>query len=287
MSQLSVGVDVGGTKTLIGVVDAYSGAVHSFVRIPTEVTEGGAAFADRLVEQLQGLRQKFSTGFLGLAIPELITLEHQVASQYLWDWEALNLTARLGSVVFESDVVAAARAEARFGPYAGQTFLYVSVGTGLSSCLVVNGQVYRGSRGFAIHCGHTPLRVPGWPTGLVLEEMVSGSGLLHSVQRVAPGLCLSTEQVFERHRQGHPQVQTVVRQAAALLGSWLGQMVNTLDPQAVVLGGGLAAVEAYFREVEVNLRAAVWSPLVRDLPVVTACFGPMNGMVGAALPIDP
>jgi glucokinase len=288
MSKLGLGVDVGATKTMFGVFDTENGAIHSLQEMLTAVSRGGVDFADRLVRELQALHRRYAIGNQGLAIPELISLNHRPASQYLWDWEALDLPTRLGPLplVYESDVIAAARAENRFGPFRGKTFLYVSLGTGISSCLVVDGQVYRGSRGFAIHCGHMPLRVPGHPEGVVLEDLVSGSGLLRAVEKVVPGLCATTEQVFEYYRKRHPQVRQTVDQAAALLGSWLGQLVNTLDPQAVVLGGGLATATEYFQAIEVNLRAAIWSPLVRDLPIRPACFTRMTGVLGAALPIE-
>ena len=288
MSKLSLGGDVGATKTMFGVFDTDRGEIESLQVMLTAVDQGAAHFAERLVQEVQALHRRYAIGNQGLAIPELVSLNHRPVSQYLWDWEALFLPDRLGPLplVYESDVIAAARAENRFGPFRGKTFLYVSLGTGISTCLVIDGQVYRGSRGFAIHCGHMPLQVPGLAGGLVLEDLVSGPGLLRAVEQVVPGLCTTTEQVFERYRQRHPLVRQTVDQAAALLGSWLGQLVNTLDPQAVVLGGGLATVTEYYQAIEVNLRAAVWSPLVRDLPVRPACFTRVTGAMGAALPLD-
>lgn len=284
--NLALGVDVGATKTNLGIISLADGRPLEVVQIPTEIGRGSIAFADRLVAQVGVLRQRQEADYLGLAIPELITLDHRPASAYLWDWDQLDLEARLGPLVFESDVVAAARAEARYGPFRGSTFLYVSLGTGLSSCLVIDGEVYRGNRGFAIHCGHTPVSVPGLTKGIVLEELVSGPGLLRSVQERVPGLCSTTAEVFEQCRLGQPVARRVVNEAAALLGSWLGQLVNTLDPRAVVLGGGLGSVTAYSAAIESHLRRAVWTPLARDLPISPACFGTQNGMVGAALPLD-
>jgi predicted NBD/HSP70 family sugar kinase len=81
---------------------------------------------------------------------------------------------------------------------------------------------------------------------------------------------------------------SIVESAASALGAAIGQMVNVLDPQCVVLGGGLGMVEGRYRLwVDRAMRAHIWSELHRDLPLVSAQLGVDAGVIGAALAAAP
>ena len=139
----AVGVDVGGTKLAAARVDTGTGAVLEARRVPTLPARGPAAVLADCVALADALGQ----GPRGLAVCELVDPAGRVRSAETVDWRGADLSA-FDRV--ESDVRAAALAEARFGA-GGRDFLYVSVGTGISHCLI--GTARRGSASAAARSG--------------------------------------------------------------------------------------------------------------------------------------
>jgi glucokinase len=160
----------------------------------------------------------------------------------------------------ESDVRAASAAEARFGA-GGADFLYVSVGSGISHCLVADGVPRAGVHGSAI-CTGAPL-VEQWSSGLALARR---SG--HATAEAA---------------LADPAAEGVVAEGAERLGAVLAVLVNALDPGAVVVGGGLGLHDGYRARVAGALRDAVYDEAAREIPVVPAALGADAPVIGAAL----
>src|SRR5262245_36814485 len=153
---LILGIDVGGTKMAAGVVRFPKGEVLAEKSAPTKPHRGREATLKDVVSLAAGLVEEArSTGCsieaIGLGICELVAPNQEVLSQSLLQWTKTEVVAALGTfapVFIEADVRAAARAEAMFG--GGQhfhIFLYVTVGTGIASCLMVDGGPYLGARG--------------------------------------------------------------------------------------------------------------------------------------------
>ena len=133
------------------------------------------------------------------------------------------------AVVVESDLRAAALAEARFGSGAGVSpFLFAIVGTGASACLVVDGRPYAGGRGEAVVLGAPPV-----------EAVASGTALAR-----AAGLERAEDVLAD------PALAPLVDAAATALGGALAVLANALDPSLVVLGGGLGAQRGFSERVE-------------------------------------
>ncbi len=258
----AVGIDVGGTKVAAGLVDIATGAVVERRLVPTGPERGGAAvLADcaRLAAELGDGRLP-----VGIALCELVDLDGRPVSGDTLDWRGLDVEAEIGGprVVLESDVRAAALAEARFGAGAGASpFLFVVVGTGASACLVVDGRPYAGARGEALVLGAPPV-----------ELLASGPALAR-----AAGLERAEDVV------GDPAHATLVDDAAAALGAVLAVLANALDPSLVVLGGGLGAEPAFRVRVERALRERLAYPRTPPLPLVASSLGADGGVVGAAL----
>jgi glucokinase len=259
---LAVGIDVGGTKIAAGVVDLADGSVLERVQLPTLPERGGeAVLADcaALARDLGGGRLS-----IGIGLCELVDLLGRPASAETVDWLDLDVGApfRVRRVVVESDVRAAAMAEARFGAGIGRSpFLFAVVGTGASVCLVVEGRPYAGARGFAINLGAPP------------------------VERVASGRALERASGLERAEDvlEHPVHAALVDEAAASLGRTLAVLTNALDPAVVVVGGGLGSAPAFLERVEAAWRPLVEYPAAEPLPLVPSALGGDGGIVGAAL----
>jgi glucokinase len=255
---VAVGVDVGGTKIAAARVDVSHGAVLTARRLPTAPARG----PDAVLADCRALVDELGDGAVavGLAVCELVGPDGRVRSAETVDWRDTDLLATFHAV--ESDVRAAAVAEARFG--AGREepdFLYVSIGTGVSHCLVVDGRPRLGVRGSAIGTG-APL-VEQWSGGLALARR---SGHATAEEALAD-----------------PGAANVVEEGARRLGLALAALVNALDPGAVIVGGGLGLDDRYRPRVEGALRAAIYDPEARHLPVLSAALGADAAVIGAAL----
>jgi glucokinase len=202
---------------------------------------------------------------VGIGLPEFVDCSGVPQSGVNVDWRGLDVAgafAHIGAIRIAADVRAAARAEAVFG--AGRDapiFLYVSVGTGVSACLVVDGRPYEGAHGNAIVVGAPP--VEGVASGRALSIAANGR---------------RAEDVLIR-----PECRPDIESAAAALGRALATLVNALDPHAVVVGGGLGLAPVYLGLVEVALRDAVAIPGRQSRTVNPAGLGARAGMIGAAL----
>jgi glucokinase len=262
---LAIGIDVGGTKIAAGIVDTASGAVEERLELPTAPRREAAtvladcvALAERLAEGHAGLP-------IGVGVCELVDRAGRARSAVTLDWRGIDLAAafgRLGRATIESDVRAAAVAEARFG--AGRDvaeLLYVTVSTGISHCLVLGGRAYTGARGNAI-CTGAPQ----------LEDVASGLALARAGGRQRAQDVLAD-----------PALDGIVERAAGALGKGLAELVNALDPGVLVIGGGLGLAERYRDLAVAAMRPLVFADDTRALPVVPAQLGADAGIIGAAL----
>lgn len=290
MSGQAIGIDVGGTKIAAGLVGLASGRVNAARTVPTPVDGGGEAVLATCVGLVDELDAAAELN-VGIAVPELVSLKGQIQSAYQFDWHELDVRSAFAGreVTIASDVRAAARAEARFGAGAGaSSMLYVSVGTGISSTFVLNGAPWPGARGHALVLSSGDLATIDSGTGSVvrsvLEEWAAGPALVHRYQQASGRTGVTTMEVLEFASHGDPVAAPMVEQAAEALGSAIGQAVNILDPEMVVIGGGLGlAGGAWWQRIVSSARRSIWSEQTRDLPIVTAQLGPDAGMVGAAL----
>jgi glucokinase len=258
----AVGIDIGGTKIAAGVVDVASGSILERETVATRPERGGEAVLADCGALARGLGD--GTLPVGIGLCELVGLDGRAESADTIDWRGVEVAAAFEApaVVLESDVRAAARAESRFGAGAGRSpFLYVTVGTGTSACLMIDGKPYAGARGHAITLGAPP------------------------VERIASGPALARRAGLERAEAvlADPAYAALVDDAAAALGQVLAVLCNILDPELVVIGGGLGAEPSFRDRVAAATRALIEYEGTRGLEIVGAKLGVDAGVVGAAL----
>ncbi len=290
MSGRAIGIDIGGTKIAAGVVCLETGGLEVCSTVSTPVAAGGEAV---LAACLDLGRDLDATGALpvGIAVPELVDRDGRIHTAYQFDWRETDVGAAFAgrTVAIESDVQAAAQAEARFGAGAGSpSMLYITVGTGISSTFVLDGKPWRGARGNALVLSSGDLATIDGATGTVvrsvLEEWAAGPSLVARYEDMGGYRGLSTTDLLARATDGDAIASRVVGNAAEALGSAIGQAVNLLDPGLVVVGGGLGlAGGAWWDSIVAATRRSIWSDQTRDLPIVPARLGLDAGVVGAAL----
>lgn len=300
MPQYAIGVDVGGTKVAGGVVDYATGEVLLRSVIPTKAKRGGAAvladcvaLADRLQQQAHA-QGKHIAG-IGMGVCELVDPVGNVTSAYNFDWRGLSVQEHLATIapaVVESDVRAAALAEARYGAGAQfNLFCYVTVGTGISCCFMQEGKPLAGARGNALVLASMPLTTTCTTCGAVLnpilEEFAAGPALLTRYQQ-ATGRALPSGPALFAASAAHDETATaILHSAGAALGNSVAFLCNVLDPAAVIVGGGLGLAGGVYWDAFVEAtRAHIYADDTRTLPILPAALNVDAGLIGAAAAVE-
>jgi glucokinase len=293
-------IDLGGTFAKGALLDPEGTILHKD-RIKTKAESGYEAVVERLAKLGTALvdqaRSQFTTDVpaLGLAVPGIVDDAAGLAvfSANL-GWRNLPLAglleAKLGlPVVLSHDVSASGLAEARLGAGRGaKTVLVVPIGTGIAGALIHQGHPYRGAHGAAMEIGH--MRVPGFdepcPCGGTgcLERIASAAAVARRYRELVPGAPseLDAKDVQRLAESGDIPARRVWDHARHALGQALVTLSTVLDPDRIVLAGGMAlAGEALVKPVE----QALQDGLIFQTPaqVVTASLGGWAGVVGAGL----
>jgi glucokinase len=292
---IALGLDVGGTKIAAAVVSFPSGQVRLRREIPTRLARGGDAVLEAALALARGLAEEaraldLRLQAVGLGLCELVSPDGEIFSANCLPWRSADVVQRLsviGPAVIEADVRAAALAESLFGAGRGlRQFVYVTIGTGIASCLVLDGRPFTGTRGATGTCASSPLPrlAASTDTGPspTLEELAAGPALVARFNQLH-GDAASSRDVLAAARGGNVVALEVVQSAGQALGATLAWLVNVLDPEALIVGGGLGLSEGpYWDSLVAATRRHIWSPAHRDLPILRAATGTDAGVIGAA-----
>jgi glucokinase len=282
-AQRVIGVDLGGTKILAGVVDA-SGRVESTLEVPTP-TSSQSALADALVGVVEELRtpQVVAAGFgiptrvdpkTGVAIGAVNIPLHRLS---LRDEIGSRLGMPVGAV---NDGGAAALAELRLGAGRGSTNLVMlTLGTGVGGGVVIDGQLYHGWA----ELGHMVIVVDGEPC----LGACSGRGHLEAycsgpaADRIAVRELGHGATSHDLVAQAHPALTEI----GHYLGCAIGSLVNVFNPETVVIGGGfgIAASEFLFAPARLAILREALAPGGQEVQLALAELGAAAGMIGAGL----
>jgi len=297
--RLAIGIDVGGTKIAGGLVDLATGEILSRLVQPTLADRTGAAVLFDVVsmaEELQSTAGGESVVGVGVGVAELVDPSGNVRSSHAIAWDGMPIRdwlAGIAPTTVEADVRAAALAEARYGagrPF--RTFAFVTIGTGISSTLVIEGRPFAGARGNALVLTSGQVSVPHqdglvW-SRFVPEAFASGPAIVARYRQRTGKDVTRAEEVVAAMMAGDETALIVVESAAEALGSSIGQLVNVTDPEAVIVGGGLGTAGGRYWDVLVaSTRKHIWSDNTRDLPILPAALGPDAGLIGAAATVEP
>jgi glucokinase len=294
-----IGIDVGGTKIAAGLL-AHSGTeVLARRLLPTGADRGGEAVLADVIDLACALRDEAiersaQALAIGVGVAELISPRGEVLDEATIRWKGVDIARRIATatslpVMIEADVRAAARAEAELGAGRGlQSFLYVTVGTGISACLVLEGSPYTGARGLAgsFASGRALIAADNGEIvlGPPLERFAGGPAIAARLAESAPEFSGTAYEAMALAESGDEVAAGVVDSAGRALGAAIAHLVNVLDPHAIVIGGGLGLAGGRYRSSLVDaLRLHIYSDHHRDLPLVDAALGVDAGWIGAAL----
>lgn len=283
--RTALGVDVGGTKIAFGLLDAATLTLRDRRVIPAAPERGGAEVlrdVARQVEDMATLSRERPAG-IGVAVPEIVSRSGRITSSaVIPGWNELPVAETLTKTAparVESDVRAAAFAEAVLG--AGRDlgyFVFLTVGTGISYCAVADGRPLAGVNGGALNAGTSTL-VADQPT---LEEAASGAALVRRYV-ARGGRAERAEDVITASEEGDEAARAVLAQGARALGVGIALLINLLDPEAVILGGGLGSAHTPYGDAAERWAAQYVHRFAAATPVRRGALGADAGVIGAAL----
>lgn len=306
----TIGIDVGGTKVLGGVVDENGRVVASAKRDTPR--QGGRVLTQTIADIARELMSKNDISSVGVCAAGFVSSDRKtmLATPNIADWNGVDLDRELTGligipVIIENDANAAAWGEAKFGAGRNQEhILMLTVGTGIGGGIVMNGSLYRGAFGIAAEFGHMRVVPEGHLCGCggrgCFEQYASGTALLRHAREavnanpeIARNLLsrgdgtvagLTGSIIMEAARDG----DSVALAAFTTTGQWLGAGIATLsvllDPSCVVIGGGVI-------EAGEILLAPTREALERTMPfagrhpnpqIVAAELGDEAGLVGVS-----
>jgi glucokinase len=308
--SLTVGVDVGGTKVLGGVVDA-SGKVLATSRRDTP-REGGIELTKTIAAVALELMQDHSITAVGVSAAGFVSSDRKtmLATPNIADWNGVQLDVELTKliglpVVIENDANAAAWGEAKFGAGRNQAhMMMLTIGTGVGGGIVVNNELYRGAFGIAAEFGHLRVVPEGHLCGCgargCFEQYASGSALRRHAREAisaSPDLArnllargdgtidgLTGQAITDAARDGDAVALAAFQTTAQYLGAGIASLAVLLDPSCVVIGGGVIdAGEILLAPTREAMKR--YMPFAGKHPypeIVAAELGNEAGLVGVA-----
>lgn len=293
---LALGIDIGGTKVAAGLVDGGGRLLHH-LQVPTPAQDGPEAILAAVLVAARAVLGATDRPVLSCGVATAGTVDATgrilTATALLRDWAGADVGGYLRNalevpVTVRNDVHAAGLAEARVGAARGaRTALVIAIGTGIGGALLVNGAVENGRTGTAGSVGHMPApsssgRLCSCGAPDHLEAFASGPAIEDTYQSQT-GSRLGLKAIGALAGEGNQCAQDVLSTAGSMVGRVLAGAANVIDPDVIVIGGGVS-----------NLGALLMDPLSRAyrreaLPgpatccIEVAALGPLSGLVGAAL----
>lgn len=290
-----IGIDLGGTKTEIAVLDGSTCLLRRRIPTPREEYTAILAAVSALVAEVE--RELGTQCTVGVAIPGAISPVSGLiknANTVCLNGRPLHrdLTHALGREVrVANDANCMLVSEVSDGAAAGVGNAFgVIIGTGTGGAVVVEGRLVSGAQAIAGEWGHNPMPgIAGEHAGRAcycgrtdcIETWLSGAGLLRTFRDAGGAALVRVEALVEAAQHGDARARQVLDAYPGQLARALGTVINVLDPQCVVLAGGLSNLDGLCAAVMRELPAYVFSDVVQTR-IVRAAHGDSSGVRGAA-----
>ena len=308
-----VGVDLGGTHLKV-VVTRQDGTILVRRRAPTKAHADRNELLAQIADLIEQSRAELATAIpstrltaVGLAVPGVVDapagrVEFTVALAPPWNGfaatAALERLVALPTRLLNDAQAATLGEQARGGGRGYRDFVCVTIGTGIGGGLVLDGRLYTGSRGMSGVLGHTTVLPNGPPCGCgnrgCLETLASGTAIARAARAAqeAGSLALPTDPddlspgaLATAARAGDPVARAIFADAGTYIGIALGNVVCTLNPRAIVVGGGVSQAGDLLLDPirrEIARRTRVFSPERGGVDVIQSPLGGEAGAIGSA-----
>jgi glucokinase len=310
-----IGVDVGGTKVAAGFVN-HTGEITHVTRVPMMSDGDAAAGLDSVVAAIDSLLAKaqqnnWTIRAIGICAPGPLDPHTGVIINppNVTCWRNFPLGAEISKryrlpVKIENDANAAALAEVLWGAGKGYAkVFYISIGTGVGTGLILDGHIYNGRTGAATEGGHVSIDYRGPICGCgkrgCIEVFISGTAIAKRAQTklqaanlsrsplldLAGGkiVAVTCELVNQAHAGGDEIAKVTLLETVDLLAVYLGNTIDLLEPDVIVVGGGVASVlKPFFNEVRERVPSWCINSRCREIPLLSAHYGANSGIAGGA-----
>jgi len=311
-NNVVLGVDIGGTKVAVGLVDR-NGKILAQGRKPMVANDTPEAAFDAVISAIDSMMFELggSIHSIGICAPGPLDPKTGVVLNppNLPCWRNFPLADKIKAkyrvpVKVDNDANAAALAETRWGAARGfHCVFYATIGTGIGTGIVFDGAIYHGNTGSAGEGGHVTIdyRGPVCHCGKrgCIEILASGTAIgvraraklaaepsRHSaILDLAKGdiASVTSEKVAQAYTQGDPLAREILLETVDVLIPWFGNIIDLLDPDVLVIGGGVAAMlQPFFEEIKSRLPAWCVNPRASEIPLVMAHYGADAGIAGGA-----
>jgi glucokinase len=306
-----LGVDIGGTKVAVGIVDR-SGKILAQGRKPMVATGTAEAALQAVTEAIDSLPTAAGGAIQGIGICAPGPLDPKsgvvLNPPNLPCWPNFPLAEKIRAVYdlpvkVDNDANAAASAEVRWGAAQGYRYVfYATIGTGIGTGIVFDGRIYHGNTGSAGEGGHVSIDYNGPVCGCgkrgCIEIFAAGpaigararakfaaSSRQSAILDLANGnvAAVTSELVGKAYAAGDPLAKEILIETVEFLAPWVGNIIDLLDPDVIVMGGGVAAMlSPFFDEIKSRLPRWCVNPNATEIPLVMARYGADAGIAGGA-----
>lgn len=313
MKKYSIGIDLGGTKILIGLVEKESGKVVSHIKKKTKKEKGPENIVRKMVEGVEELLEESGKSFteissIGIGSAGQIDRKNGIIiGAPNLDCYNLNLKEILQNkfnipVFVGNDVEVATIGEQKFGAGKGcADFVCVFVGTGIGSAIVKNGQIIYGATGTAGELGHIIVDLNGRPCACgahgCLEAYASRSAIETRIEGalkkgrksciseyLEEGKAITSSMIRESIEREDELVTQCVSEASEYLSGGLASVINLINPELIILGGGLIEAVDYFYKQTIKKAKSKSLPVPAEkIRFSKTILGDYSGVIGAAL----
>lgn len=313
MKKYSIGIDLGGTKILIGLVEKESGKVVSHIKKKTKKEKGPENIVRKMIEGVEELLEESGKSFteissIGIGSAGQIDRKNGIIiGAPNLDCYNLNLKEILQNkfnipVFVGNDVEVATIGEQKFGAGKGcADFVCVFVGTGIGSAIVKNGHIIYGATGTAGELGHIIVDLNGRPCACgahgCLEAYASRSAIETRIEGalkkgrksciseyLEEGKAITSSMIRKSIEREDELVTQCVSEASEYLSGGLASVINLINPELIILGGGLIEAVDYFYKQTIKKAKSKSLPVPAEkIRFSKTILGDYSGVIGAAL----
>jgi glucokinase len=314
--RVVVGVDIGGTKVAAGLVNG-EGEILARNRTPMLTTGAPSNGLTAVSTAIRGLFTDASSqnqiSAIGICAPGPLnpTTGVIINPPNLPIWHNYPLAEEMHRaykvpIRVDNDANAAALAEAKWGAGRGyRNIFYATVGTGIGTGIILDGRIFHGKTGAAAEGGPLGIDYNGPLCNCgkhgCIETLAAGPAIArrarHKLEQNPKSVlwemaggdiqAVSSEMVGRAHALNDPVAKEVMRETLDLLAYWLGSIIDLLEPDAIVIGGGVSSLLAPFLdEIRERWRGACINPRPLDITLLLAHYGEGAGIAGAAALVD-
>jgi glucokinase len=289
-----LGVDIGGTTIKAGLVNETGRVVES--RTAATAADDLNLFLSKLSELITDFQTSYTIDAIGVGVPGLLHSKTHVieVSPNIPCLDHVNLEEKLADqvhipVVTQNDANAGAYGEFVCGAGAGsENMVYLTIGTGFGSGLILNRKLFVGTTGYAGEVGHTVIEPYGvrCSCGRIgcVETVISSAAMVNLARSRGKPEWVTSKIIFEALQRGDPEARAIFEKTGYYLGITCANLMNILNPDMIIIGGGVMASGSALLDPAIEeARRRAFRSAFDSCRIVQSTLGRNSGIIGAAM----